>query len=147
MKMPQYDDPYLLFGLLFILGNRLQTIGDQFYAEITSKQWFVMALIDTFANHYPTINDLADASNTSHQNVKQIVMKLEKRGFVSLRVDPSDRRKLRIHTTREWAQFKDRYHDKQAEFMERLFAGISPDMAKVTLTTLMALSENMETMG
>jgi DNA-binding MarR family transcriptional regulator len=145
--MPQYDDPYLLFGLLFILGNRLQTIGDQFYAEITSKQWFVMAMIDAFADHHPTINDLAGASSTSHQNVKQIVVKLEKRGFVSLKIDPADRRKLRIYTTWEWVRFKDEYHDKQAEFMERLFVGISPDMAKNTLTTLLALSENMETMG
>ena len=36
---------------------------------------------------------------SSHQNVKQILLKLEKKGFVSISVDEQDKRKQRIELT------------------------------------------------
>lgn len=36
---------------------------------------------------------------SSHQNVKQILLKLEKKGFVTIIVDKNDKRKQRIELT------------------------------------------------
>lgn len=43
----------------------------------------------------PTVNELADIMGSSHQNVKQILLKLEKKGFVYIAVDENDKRKQR----------------------------------------------------
>ena len=41
MELKNYPAPYVLFGSLLAMGNRLQAAGDRFYDEITTKQWFV----------------------------------------------------------------------------------------------------------
>ena len=42
MELKNYPAPYVLFGALLAMGNRLQAAGDRFYDEITTKQWFVL---------------------------------------------------------------------------------------------------------
>src|SRR5690606_30690673 len=42
------------------------------------------------------IKELAEIMGISHQNVKQILLKLEKKGFVRISVDEQDKRKQRI---------------------------------------------------
>ena len=42
MELKNYPAPYVLFGALLALGNRLQAAGDRFYDEITTKQWFCL---------------------------------------------------------------------------------------------------------
>ena len=44
MELKNYPAPYVLFGSLLAMGNRLQAAGDRFYDEITTKQWFVLAV-------------------------------------------------------------------------------------------------------
>ena len=39
MELKNYPAPYVLFGSLLAMGNRLQAAGDRFYDEITTKQW------------------------------------------------------------------------------------------------------------
>ena len=95
----EMDGRYALFGLLFALQNRLQAVGDTFYEEITCKQFFLMACMNLFQEEAPTVQDLAQVMGSSHQNVKQIINKLEQKGFVSVAPDEEDRRKLRISLT------------------------------------------------
>ena len=73
----EMDGRYALFGLLFALQNRLQAVGDTFYEEITSKQFFLMACMNLFQGEAPTVQDLAQVMGSSHQNVKQIINKLD----------------------------------------------------------------------
>ena len=40
MELKNYPAPYVLFGSLLAMGNRLQAAGDRFYDEITTKQWW-----------------------------------------------------------------------------------------------------------
>ena len=35
MELKNYPAPYVLFGSLLAMGNRLQAAGDRFYDEIT----------------------------------------------------------------------------------------------------------------
>ena len=49
MELKNYPAPYVLFGSLLAMGNRLQAAGDRFYDEITTKQWFVLAVLETFS--------------------------------------------------------------------------------------------------
>ena len=102
MELKNYPAPYVLFGALLAMGNRLQAAGDRFYDEITTKQWFVLAVLENFSAP-PTLGELARGVGSSHQNVKQLVLKLQQKGYVALAQDGRDARKNRVHRTQKCA--------------------------------------------
>ena len=77
--------PFLI-GLLSAFENRFQAVADSFFKEITWKQFFAIICIN-LCRESPTINELSEVMGSSHQNVKQILLKLEKKGFVEMIVD------------------------------------------------------------
>jgi len=146
MNVPKFDDRYTVFGMLFVLGNRLQVIGDKFYDEITAKQWLILLVLDLFGEENPDMNGLSEAVGSSHQNVKQLVLKLEQKGYVELYPDDLDKRKCRVRMTDKYDEIRQKYRDKQIEFMKVLFDGIGPETIKHAAKTMMKLEENMEMM-
>ena len=74
--------PFLL-GLLSAFDNKYQACADRFFEEITWKQFFAIICIN-LCKEPPTLNELSDIMGSSHQNVKQILLKLEKAGFVTM---------------------------------------------------------------
>ncbi|MEN6316591.1 MAG: hypothetical protein ABFD25_20340 [Clostridiaceae bacterium] len=146
MNFQDFDDRYTIFGMLFVLGNRLQVIGDKFYEEITAKQWFLLVMLDLLGENHPDLNGLSEAAGSSHQNVKQLVLKLEQKGYVELYTDDSDKRKCRIRITDKYDEIREKYRGKQIEFMQTLFEGIEPETLKHTVNTMLKLEENMEMM-
>ena len=139
----EMDGRYALFGLLFALQNRLQAVGDTFYDEITCKQFFLMACMNLFQGEAPTVQDLAQVMGSSHQNVKQILNKLEQKGFVSVEPDAADRRKLRISLTEYAAVSGEKYRLKEEEFMTGLFAGVTEEEAKQAFLILSKMEANL----
>ena len=139
----EMDGRYALFGLLFALQNRLQAVGDTFYDEITCKQFFLMACMNLFQGEAPTVQELAQVMGSSHQNVKQILNKLEQKGFVKVESDEDDRRKLRISLTEHAAVTGEKYRAKEEEFMEGLFGGVTQEEARQAFYTLSRLEENL----
>ncbi len=139
----EMDGRYALFGLLFALQNRLQTVGDTFYEEITSKQFFLMACMNLFQGEAPTVQDLAQVMGSSHQNVKQIINKLEQKGFVKVEQDEEDRRKLRLSLTEYAAVTGEKYRAKEEEFMTGLFEGVTEEEAKTVFYILSKLEVNL----
>ncbi|MCR5011479.1 MAG: MarR family transcriptional regulator, partial [Lachnospiraceae bacterium] len=83
--------PFLL-GLLSAFDNRYQAAADAYFKEITWKQFFAIICIN-LCKEPPTLNELSDIMGSSHQNVKQILLKLEKKGFVMAAPDEKDKRK------------------------------------------------------
>lgn len=139
----EMDSRYALFGLLFAFQNRLQAIGDTFYEEITSKQFFLLACMNLFQGTSPTVQELAQVMGSSHQNVKQILLKLEQKGIVTLDADKNDRRKLRITLTEYAGQLAEKYRWREEQFMTGLFDGVSEEEAKRTFLTLSRLESNL----
>ncbi|HEX3023487.1 MAG TPA: MarR family transcriptional regulator [Lachnospiraceae bacterium] len=142
-KLMEYDDEHILFGILFVLGNRLQVIGDTFYEEITTKQWLVLIILEVMEEQPPTLNELADAMGSSHQNVKQLVLKLESKGYVEMLSDEHDRRKTRIKMSESCHKVFEKYKPMEMEFMERLYEGVDKEDLKGAVRTLLQLEENM----
>lgn len=139
----EMDGRYALFGLLFALQNRLQAVGDTFYEEITCKQFFLMACMNLFQGEAPTVQDLAQVMGSSHQNVKQIINKLEQKGFLKVEPDEEDRRKLRISLTEYAMVTGEKYRAKEEEFMTGLFDGVDAEEAKQAFFTLSKMEENL----
>jgi DNA-binding MarR family transcriptional regulator len=83
------ESPYFLLGLLSAFDNRFQATADRLIGEVSWKQFFTIICIN-LCKEAPTLRQLAEVMGTSHQNCKQLLIKLEKKGFVALTPDPTD---------------------------------------------------------
>lgn len=137
------DKRFALFGYFFAMSNRLQTVGDRFYEEITCKQFFLMICLRLFENGAPTINELSEIMGCSHQNVKSIAGKLEEKGYLEIRSDSDDARKLRIRLTNKADSLAKKYQKKELDFIDMLFTGISDKQIETTFKTLEKMEENI----
>ena len=137
------DKRFALFGYFFAMSNRLQTVGDRFYEEITCKQFFLMICLRLFENGAPTINELSEIMGCSHQNVKSIAGKLEEKGYLEIRPDRDDARKLRIRLTNKADSLAKKYQKKELDFIDMLFTGISDKQIEITFKTLEKMEENI----
>lgn len=145
--MSVYDNKHFLFGLFFSIGNRLQTAADAFYEEITCKQFFLSICVGLFQDSHPTINELADVFGSSHQNVKQIINKMEKNGYLKTYIDPDDKRKTRVCGTTKLEELGMKYNEKADQFLNSLYEGIKEEDLEITCRTVAAIDKNLIKMG
>ncbi|MCI7189470.1 MAG: MarR family transcriptional regulator [Lachnospiraceae bacterium] len=134
--------PFLI-GLLSAFENRFQAVADSFFEEITWKQFFAIICIN-LCRESPTINELSEVMGSSHQNVKQILLKLEKKGFVEMIVDEKDRRKQRIVTTKKCEDFCQRNDQGSKIQMNKIFEGISQEQLVTTIQTISQMERNLK---
>ena len=131
-----------LIGLLSAFENRFQTVADSFFEEVTWKQFFAIICIK-LCKESPTINELSEVMASSHQNVKQILLKLEKKGFIEMLVDEKDRRKQRIVTTEKCNDFCKR-NDKASEIkMNQMYEGVTEEQIITTIQTILKMERNL----
>ena len=138
------SQPFLL-GLLSAFDNRYQATADAYFKEITWKQFFAIICIN-LCKDPPTLNELSDVMGSSHQNVKQILLKLEKKGFVSTSPDEKDKRKQRIFVTDKCNEFleKNDNNGKQSLYIiGRIFDGIDDKSLQTTIQTIMKMERNL----
>lgn len=134
--------PFLI-GLLNAFENRFQAVADSFFEEITWKQFFAIICIN-LCRESPTINELSEVMGSSHQNVKQILLKLEKKGFVEMIADEKDRRKQRIVTTKKCEDFCQRNDQGSKIQMNKIFEGISQEQLITTIQTISQMERNLK---
>ena len=142
-KMPQ--QPFLL-GLLSAFDNRYQAAADRYFKEITWKQFFAIICIN-LCKEAPTLNDLSEVMGSSHQNVKQILLKLESKGFVSMMTDAKDKRKQRYHVTDKCRKFLEENDDQSKnseQIISQIFEGVDENNLTVTIETIMKMERNLE---
>lgn len=146
--MIEIDDKGFIFGSLFSSANTLQVLMDRSLAEfgITSKQWFLSAVVMNFFDHPPTLKEVADMIGNSHQNVKQIALKLEEKGLLELWGDEKDGRVIRLHLTDKAHPFRDSLDQQREIFFSSLFQGLSNEELGAFRKSLAIILENMDTM-
>ncbi|MBO5485879.1 MAG: MarR family transcriptional regulator [Eubacterium sp.] len=131
-----------LIGLLSAYENRFQTVADSFFEEITWKQFFAIICIN-LCKESPTINELSEVMASSHQNVKQILLKLEKKGFIEMIPDEKDRRKQRIVITEKCNDFCKR-NEKECELqINKMYEGVSEEQLITTIQTILQMERNL----
>lgn len=141
----EVDDTYFLIGELTAFSNRFQAVADRFFEDISWKQCFVLICIKMFQEQ-PTINELSAALGSSHQNVKQLLLKLQKTGYIEFIQDAKDKRKQRIIRTPKAEEFDLSHAELSHVYMKRFFEGIDPGKLKTTIETLMQLEQNLKIM-
>ena len=134
---------YFLLGLLSAFENRFRAMADRAIGEISWKQFFAIVCINR-CKEAPTLKELSDIMGSSHQNVKQILNKLESKGFIRFETDGADKRKQRIVLTDECRTFCANNDAKSISIMGKMFEGISEGELKTTIQTIMKIEDNMK---
>lgn len=137
------ESSYFLIGLLSAFENRFQAVADSTMGEISWKQFFAIICVN-MCKEPPTVKELAEIMGSSHQNVKQILMKLEKKGFVAILPDETDKRKQRIVLTEYCRSFCAKNDEMSTRFMMKLFAGIPEEQLKITIQTILQIENNLK---
>ena len=137
------ETSYFLLGLLSAFDNRFQAIADKMIGEISWKQFFAIICIN-LCKESPTIKELAAIMGSSHQNVKQILLKLEKKGFVDIVIDSEDKRKQRVILTKRCIDFCNANDEMSAMAVSTMFEGISLEQLQITIKTIMQMEDNLK---
>lgn len=134
---------YFLLGLLSAFENRFQAVADSTMKEISWKQFFAVICVN-LCKDKPTVKELAEIMGSSHQNVKQILLKLENKGFVDITVDENDKRKQRIELTEYCRDFCAKNNEMSANIMKKMFEGISDEQLQMTIQTIIQMEDNLK---
>ena len=137
------EESYFLLGLLSAFDNRFQAVADKMMQEVSWKQFFAI-ICTSMCKEEPTIRELAEIMGSSHQNVKQILLKLEKKGFVSITVDEKDKRKQRVGLTQKCKEFCEANDEKSMQAIVTMFEGVSREQLQITIQTIMQMEDNLK---
>lgn len=137
------ESPFFLLGLISAFENRYQAKADYFFEDISWKQFFAIICIN-LCNENPTIKELADIMGSSHQNVKQILNKLEDKGYIAISADSEDRRKQRVFITDKTRAFCEEHDEGSKMIVGKIFEGISEEDIQTVIRTFMQMENNLE---
>jgi len=118
-----------IFGNIFLIANRLQVLGDKYLESdgMTTKQWLLTVMISQFHGKSPTLSEVAGLMGSSRQNVKQLALKLEEKGFLNIQKDKQDARALRLKLTEKSRTFWEERQNQDEEYLENLFKDFSSE--------------------
>ena len=145
VEFGQMPPQAFLLGLLSAFDNRYQAAADRYFKEITWKQFFAIICIN-LCKEPPTLNDLSEVMGSSHQNVKQILLKLESKGFVSMMTDKKDKRKQRYFVTdkcRKFLEENDNQSRTSEQIIMQIFEGVDEKKLAITIETIMKMERNL----
>jgi len=143
MDFGNIDTKLFLVGSLNAFNNRFQAAGDSFLGSISWKQVFLLTCLGLFEQP-PTVRELAEFIGCSHQNTKQLLLKLENGGFVVLAQDREDKRKIRISLTEKSGRLRIRNSKLRGQYMARLFQGITEQQIAAAIALLQRLDRNLK---
>ena len=139
------DKRYIIYANIFLLSNRLQTVMDSNIEELTAKQWLTAMMLGMF-DEPPTLKQLAKVCDSSHQNTKQLISKLESKGFIRIENDSKDLRAMRIFTTDKWDNWNKDNNDCSIRFIAKMFENLTDDEIAVMNKAQQKIYENLENM-
>ncbi len=142
MNLENIDSKYAIYGMLFSLSNRIQTIGDRELQDITIKQQFLMIGLQLFENP-PTLKEMSELIGCSYQNVKRMAEQLKKSGYLDIVKDVGDKRKLLLVPTDKMARTEAKNKEKTIQFMQELYQNIDANDLNTTLKTLKQMDQNI----
>jgi DNA-binding MarR family transcriptional regulator len=119
------------FGRAFLVASHLTRLTDAGLADwdLTTRQWLLLAVLaQGFDGRAPSLSEAAALYGSSRQNVKQIALGLEARGWLRLVPDEHDARTTRLVATEQVRRFDEPEGvERGRAVMDAAFAGLKPD--------------------
>jgi len=144
----EIPDTDFIFGVLPVVANKTDTLLERTLHRhnITSRQWFLMLVLFNMFDSPPTLKELAKEMGSSHQNVKQMAMKLEEKGMLTLEKDMADLRVTRVTATEKSIEFWKNLEEDAMTFMRAFFEGLDANSLKCTRESLAIVMQNLSKM-
>lgn len=144
-KFELMNDQQFLFGATFVIANRIDTLLEREFKkfDITTKQWFLSIVIDNLFDQPPTIKEVAEEMGSSHQNVKQIALKLEQKGLLILEKDKYDARVIRLRLTEYSLDFWGKLKEEGLVFSHALFKDINKTDLETARRVMLKMLSNI----
>ena len=114
-----------ILGAISLVSNELNGFCGSFLSDITFKQWFLLMMISKMEKGEKSVNLIADFTGTSRQNVKKMLVPLEKKGYVSVTDSEKDGRALSVELTDKTYKFFFDYDVRIAKATDLLFKSFS----------------------
>jgi len=145
-KRNKIPNETMIFGLLLILSNKMNTLLEREFKEfgVTTTQWFLSETIHSLFDSPPTLKEVAGAMGSSHQNVKQMALKLQDKGLLALEKDKRDARVTRLRMTEQSRRFWKQTDPKGTVFRERMFKEMDVEDIQRTRHLLEKLLLNLD---
>jgi len=147
-KVEKMSDRQYLFGIIFIVANRVDTMLEREFKRfgITTKQWFLSIIIENLFDKPPTMKEVAKEMGSSHQNVKQVALKLEQKGLLILEKDKRDARVTRLKLSENSCDFWAKIRGESTTFTQALFKNIEKDELEVARRVMQKMQLNINEM-
>jgi DNA-binding MarR family transcriptional regulator len=147
-KAEKMSDRQYLFGVIFIVANRVDTMLEREFKRfgITTKQWFLSVIIQNLFDEPPTIKEVAKEMGSSHQNVKQVALKLQQKGLLILKKDKKDARITRLNLSESSYDFWTKLRGEGTSFTGALFKNIEKDELEVARRVMQKMQLNINEM-
>lgn len=132
-----------IFGRLFLLANKLQVLGDHTLDGMTVRQWLLTIAVAHFKESSPTLNEVTGLMGTSHQNVKQLAVKLQEKGYLKIEKDIKDQRAICFILTDKCYQFWERRQEEIHQLLNRIFEDLKDMEVDLLYDSLNRLYESV----
>lgn len=144
MDFMNIPNEIMVYGSLFSLTNRIQTIGDNVFPNISMKQYFVLMTICLFADNPPSLREVADIVGCSYQNIKKIANILETKNYITIEKDLVDKRRYNLKPIMKNVNtIMKNFENEVNEFIKALYNGLSKQELTDTFNILTKMNNNL----
>ncbi|WP_035795370.1 MarR family winged helix-turn-helix transcriptional regulator [Clostridium akagii] len=128
------------YASLMAVSNKLQTAGDSYSGDLTSKQLLTLLAILHIPEGDATIINISGKLGTTKQNATRIIKSLEKKKYISVMLSENDKRAVNVVLT----EVGIRSLSKNAKYAKKNFMNdIFNDFNKEELETLWKLLKKL----
>lgn len=114
-----------IFSTIFYLSNKIQEQGDKLDERITVRQWMLLLTILHLPENEASYSQIANKMGCSKQNVKHITQSLEKKNYIFMEENKTDKRAVNIKITKDCLEIMKQYYEKGNKFMENIFGSFN----------------------
>ena len=133
--------------LLIVLHDVARTLRTRFDQKarathaMTRAQWVILSRLERQPGM--SQNEMAAICEVEPITVARLVDRLEARGLVERRSDPSDRRVRRLHLLPAAKPILETINDARETMNERITAGLDEDTRNTLIDALLTIKENL----
>lgn len=142
-KLDEVPARKVIFGMVPLLSNKIQVAADKSMEKITLKQWLLIIMIMQFEGGAPTLSEVANAMGSSRQNVKQLALKLEQKGFLKIEKDKNDSRILRLSVLPACMTMFEKQAEYERHFLELMYKDMNEEEVEVIAQGIKKLVKNV----
>lgn len=125
--MSRTENEEYIIGSVSLISNKIMKFGDSIFPDITYRQWFLLMMISKMESQEKSINSIAEFVGTTRQNVKKMLVPLEKKGYVIIAKSSSDARALRVELAEKTYQYFSENDEPTIRETNKMFSTFSDE--------------------